>query len=174
MSPIGVGDGREDRSPKAVELGVALHDVSPGCERENDSAAIAIDRLPHRSMVPGRIRAVDSLFWTGLASNRATLAGCDRAGTDLPQSRSRELSSALAWGDIASESVVVHGVLADLLRRAGRYDDALAACATGEAALDPSDEADAPTATVLAFIRRLAQSQDDELHNAAKAFAIED
>ena len=84
------------------------------------------------------------------------------------------LSSALAWGDIASENVVVHGVLVDLLRRAGRYDDALAACATGEAALDPNDDDGAPTATVLAFIRGLAESEDDEVHNAAEAFATED
>ena len=104
---------------------------------------------------------------------------CDDSGATeqarICRDRAAEmLASAIAWGDVATENVVIHGVIADLLRRAGRYEEALAACATGEAALDSDDEDDAPTATVLAFIRELAESQDDDVHNAAEAFAAEE
>ena len=112
-------------------------------------------------LVDGRCRFVD-LSEQGIAGRSPTISRwrspCDDSGATeqarICRDRAAEmLSSALAWGDIASENVVVHGVLADLLRRAGRYDDAVAACATGEAALDLNDDGDAPTPTVLAFIR---------------------
>ena len=104
---------------------------------------------------------------------------CDDSGATEQARTCRDraaemLSSALAWGDIATENVVVHGVIADLRRRAGRYEEALVACAAGEVALETDDEADTPVATVLAFIRELTESQDDEVHNAAEAFAAED
>ena len=101
---------------------------------------------------------------------------CDDNGADerarICRDRAAEmLASALACGDVASENPVVHGVWADLLWRAGRYDEAIAACVSAEAALDPEDETDRQTATVLAFIRELAEVADDEVHNAAEAFA---
>jgi predicted RNA polymerase sigma factor len=53
----------------------------------------------------------------------------------------------------------VHGVRADVLRRAGRYDEALTAL---DAALTSEDD-DEPgqAATVLAYIRGLAEAGDD-------------
>jgi hypothetical protein len=81
------------------------------------------------------------------------------------------LASALAYGDVSRDNAVVHGVRADLLRRAGRHDEAIAACAEGEAGLDPEDEADGRTATVLGFIRELAEVGDVDVHSAAEAFA---
>jgi hypothetical protein len=103
---------------------------------------------------------------------------CDDNGADEQARICREraaemLASAVAYGDVARENGVVHGVRADLLRRAGRYDEAIAACADGAAVLDPDDEADGQTATVLAFIHELAAVGDDEVHNAAEAFAAE-
>jgi hypothetical protein len=104
---------------------------------------------------------------------------CDDRGATQQARTCREraaemLGSALAYGDVATENAVVHGVLADLLRRAGRDDEAIAACATGEAALDPDDENDRQTATVLAFIRELAEAGDVDVHNAAEAFAADE
>jgi hypothetical protein len=68
------------------------------------------------------------------------------------------LASAIEWGDVPTESPLVHGVRADLLRRAGRYDEAIGACAAGEATLDPASEEQGRAATVLAFIRELAEA----------------
>ncbi len=82
------------------------------------------------------------------------------------------LAKAIEWGDVPSESPVVHGVRADMLRRAGRYEDALAALdavVTADADNEPTQ-----AATVLAYIRELAESGDDTPHSVAEAFAAED
>ena len=84
------------------------------------------------------------------------------------------LASAIEWGDVPTESAVVHGVLADLLRRAGRYDEAIDAVAAAEATLDTEDEEQSGTATVLGFLRELADGGDDEAHSVIEAFAAED
>ncbi|HLG08711.1 MAG TPA: hypothetical protein VI409_08610 [Gaiellaceae bacterium] len=104
---------------------------------------------------------------------------CDDAGAveqaRICRQRAAEmLASAIEWGDVPTESPVARGVLADLWRRAGRYDEALAACEAGEATLDPDDEPQGQTGTVLAFIRELAEAGDDEPHNVAEAFAAEE
>jgi len=84
------------------------------------------------------------------------------------------LASAIEWGDVPTESAVVHGVLADLLRRAGRYDEAIDAVAAAEATLDTEDEEQSGTATVLGFIRELVEAGDGEAHSVAEAFAAEE
>jgi hypothetical protein len=83
------------------------------------------------------------------------------------------LAKAIEWGDVPSESPVVHGVRADMLRRAGRYHDSLAAL---DAATTRDADDDEPTqaATVLAYIRELAEAGDDEAHSVAEAFASGD
>lgn len=103
---------------------------------------------------------------------------CDDAGAAeqarICRQRAAEmLASAIEWGDAPTESPVVRGVLADLLRRAGLHDEAIAALAAGETLLDPDDEEHSGTATVLAFIRDLADAGDDEAHSVAEAFARE-
>jgi hypothetical protein len=86
---------------------------------------------------------------------------------------SEMLAAAIEWGDVPSESPVVHGVHADMLRRSGRFDEALATLdAVGAAELDDEDPSQA--ATVLAFIRELAEAGDDSPHSVAEAFAAED
>jgi hypothetical protein len=55
---------------------------------------------------------------------------CDDAGAAeqarICRDRAAEmLAAAIEWGDVPSENAVVHGVRADMLRRAGRYTDAL-------------------------------------------------
>jgi hypothetical protein len=104
---------------------------------------------------------------------------CDDAGAAeqarICRQRAAEmLLSALEWGDVPTESPVVRGVLADLLRRAGRYDEALGALEAGEALLDRDDDDHSGTATVLGFIRELAEAGDDEAHSVAEAFAAEE
>jgi hypothetical protein len=66
-----------------------------------------------------------------------------------------------------------------VLRRAGRFDDAIASAAKAEEALELAggdDEADdgAPmTAMVAAFVRGLAEAGDDSGRSVADAFAGE-
>ena len=80
------------------------------------------------------------------------------------------LAAAIEWGDVPSENPVVHGVRADVLRRAGRYDEALAAL---DAASSSEDDEPTQAATVLAYIRELAEAGDDDPHSVAEAFASE-
>jgi hypothetical protein len=59
---------------------------------------------------------------------------CDDAGAAeqarICRDRAAEmLAAAIEWGDVRSESPVVHGVRADMLRRAGRFDEAIEALA---------------------------------------------
>jgi hypothetical protein len=60
---------------------------------------------------------------------------CDDAGA-IDQARicgdraAEMLAKAIEWGDVPSESLVVHGVRADMLRRAGRFDEAIEALAS--------------------------------------------
>lgn len=66
------------------------------------------------------------------------------------------------------DAPVVHGVRADMLRRAGRFDEALAAAGLGD------DDATTGASTVLAYIAELAASGDDEPHSVTEAFAEDD
>ena len=104
---------------------------------------------------------------------------CDDAGAAeqarICRQRAAEmLASALEWGDVPTESPVVRGVLADLLRRAGRYDEAISALDLGEELIDLGDEEGSGTATVLGFIRELAEVGDEDAHSVAEAFAAEE
>jgi len=60
-----------------------------------------------------------------------------------------------------------------MLRRAGRFDEALASLAA-VAADDDEDEPAGQAATVLAYIRELAEAADDAPHSVAEAFAAEE
>ena len=72
-----------------------------------------------------------------------------------------------------SESPVVHGVRADMLRRAGRYAEALDALDAAHAT-EADDDEPTQAATVLAYIRELAEAGDDGPHSVAEAFAAEE
>jgi tetratricopeptide (TPR) repeat protein len=101
---------------------------------------------------------------------------CDDAGAGeqarLCRDRAAEtLAAAIEWGDVSSGSAVVHGVRADLLRRAGRFDDAIEALEAAAATLGADSQEDEGTATVLAFIRELAEVGDAAAHCVAEAFA---
>ena len=71
----------------------------------------------------------------------------------------------------------MHTLIAEVWRRAGRFDEALEACAAADAELGPvQDETDddgerAGTATVATFVRNLVIAGDDELRSCAEAFA---
>ena len=65
---------------------------------------------------------------------------------------------------------------ADLWRRAGRFEESIEAAAEAgqilaEETSDDTDEEAAGAAAVAAFIRGLAESGDDKLHNVAEVFA---
>ncbi len=72
----------------------------------------------------------------------------------------------------------MHTLIAEIWRRAGRFDDALAACAAAEAELGTSFDADdedaederSGTAAVAAFVRDLAIAGEDGRRNCAEAF----
>ncbi|MCS7006343.1 MAG: hypothetical protein RMM28_03735 [Thermoleophilia bacterium] len=104
---------------------------------------------------------------------------CDDAGATAQARVCREraaemFASALAYGDIPTESTVVHGVRADLLRRARRYEDAREALEAAEATVDLEDEEAAHALVVLRYLGELIDAEDDGCHNAAEAFAREE
>ena len=69
---------------------------------------------------------------------------------------------------------VVQTLIAELLRRAGHFDDALEACETAQrevVELESEDDGMASTLSVIEFIRNLAIAGDDEAHSCAEAFA---
>ena len=115
----------------------------------------------------------------GSASHFLSAAwACDDSGATeqarICRDRAAEmLAAAIEWGDVPSQSPVVHGVRADMLRRAGRYAEALDAL---DAAHPTEADDDEPTqaATVLAYIRELAEAGDDGAHSVAEAFASEE
>jgi hypothetical protein len=92
------------------------------------------------------------------------------------RARSAEMfARALETGEVGAPESVVLTLSADVWRRAGRFEEAIAAAAEAERLLaeDEADE-DAPgAAEVAAFIRGLAEEGDSDLHNAAEVFADE-
>jgi tetratricopeptide (TPR) repeat protein len=104
---------------------------------------------------------------------------CDDAGAaeqarTCRQRAAEMFSAALAWGDVSAESAVVHGVRADLLRRAGRFDEALAALDAAEATLDLEEDSGSSSAVVLGYLLELVEAADDAAHNVAEAFSTRD
>jgi hypothetical protein len=67
----------------------------------------------------------------------------------------------------------VQTLTAELWRRAGRFEDALASCGLAETERSEVEEDDDPdtTGAVIEFIRNLSIAGDDEAHNCAEAFA---
>ena len=85
------------------------------------------------------------------------------------------LERALERGEVSAPRPIVQTLIAELWRRAGRFEDALAACAVAgdELAETETDGEDGvlPTAAVIAFIRDLSIAGDDEAHSCAEVFA---
>jgi tetratricopeptide (TPR) repeat protein len=103
---------------------------------------------------------------------------CDDSGATeqarICRDRAAEmLAAAIEWGDVPSQSPVVHGVRADMLRRAGRYADAIDALDAAHPT-EADDDGSTQAAAVLAYIRELAEAGDDEPHSVAEAFASEE
>ena len=73
----------------------------------------------------------------------------------------------------------MHTLIAEVWRRAGRFDEALEECAAAKAELDvmllsgdPEEEDERiGTSTVATFVRNLAIAGDDQSRNCAEAFA---
>jgi hypothetical protein len=133
-------------------------------------------------------RLARSLFCSALVDEAAGLpesAGwrfleaawaCDDKNAREPASTCRQRAAemfrrALVSGEAEAPHALVLTVMADLWRRAGRFDDAIEAAAEAEALLTEADEDDRPTALVAAFIRALADADDDALHSTAEVFS---
>jgi hypothetical protein len=106
---------------------------------------------------------------------------CDDAGATaqarICRDRAAEvLERAIDAGELEPPREVAFAILADLRRRACRFDVALEACDQAQEALAESErgEDESGVAVVVAFIRELAESGDDECHSAAEAFAAEE
>jgi hypothetical protein len=111
-----------------------------------------------------------------------------RAQARICRERAAEMfARALEVGEAESPVAVVHTLIAEVWRRAGRFDDAIHACDAAqrelaEQAAGPSP-AEAPdeevedelsgAARVAAFVRALALDGDDEAHSCAEAFTGE-
>jgi hypothetical protein len=79
---------------------------------------------------------------------------------------------ALERGEADAPRLVVQTLVAELWRRAGRFDEALEACDAAERDAVELDEDDRTSAaTVRDFIRGLSLAADDHAHNCAEAFA---
>ena len=84
---------------------------------------------------------------------------------------------ALETGETERPAPVMHTLIAEVWRRAGRFDEALEECAAVETELgleqnEPDDDGErAGTATVATFVRNLAIAGDDDVRNCAEAFA---
>ncbi len=85
------------------------------------------------------------------------------------------LGRALETGDLEMTVAAALTLTSDVWRRAGRFEEAVAAAAEAEQLFgeSPEDEAAVAAAAIAAYIRALADSGDDELHNTAEAFADE-
>jgi len=115
----------------------------------------------------------------GWASQRYMEAAwaCDDAGAAdgarICRQRAAEmLALAIQSGQAASQNPVVHGVRADLLRRAGLFNEAVTAVEAAEAVLTEDSEHYGRTAAVLDFIRELALAENDAPHTVGDAFLI--
>jgi len=81
------------------------------------------------------------------------------------------LAAAFESGQAAVDDPVVHGVRAELLRRARVFEEALAAVEDALAVLPEGTERSFRTWLVLAFIRTLAWAEDDAPHTVEDAFS---
>jgi hypothetical protein len=143
-----------------------------------------------RSKLPGVARTYFCSALVEEAAGRPEASGwdflsaawaCDdkRASGQARSCRQRAaemFARALERGEISAPRPVVQTLIAELWRRAGRFDDALGACdaAAGELAEIASgddDEDGTPTTAVVEFIRSLSLAGDDEAHSCAEAFA---
>jgi Uncharacterized protein conserved in bacteria (DUF2225) len=83
---------------------------------------------------------------------------------------------ALETGETERPAPVMHTLIAEVWRRAGRFDEALEACAAVKAELghepaETDDDERIGTATVAAFVRSLVIAGDDDARSCAEAFA---
>lgn len=100
-----------------------------------------------------------------------------RAQARICRERAAEMfGRALETGETERPPAVMHTLIAEVWRRAGRFDEALGACAAVEIelGLEADETADdgerAGTAAVAAFVRHLVIAGDDEARNCAEAF----
>lgn len=85
------------------------------------------------------------------------------------------LRIAVGKGEARMPREVAFTLLADIERRARRFDEALAACDEAEWALEGiEDEERATTWAVVSFIRELAEAGEDSCRSAAEAFSERD
>jgi ribosomal protein L37E len=107
---------------------------------------------------------------------------CDDLGAEAQARTCRERSAemfliALEWGECSLPEPVARTVVGDVLRRAGRLSDAVASTAKAEQTLqhagaeDDNDDNALTTAAVAAYVRGLAELEDDTCRNIADAFA---
>jgi hypothetical protein len=83
---------------------------------------------------------------------------------------------ALTSGEAEAPDGVILTVISDLLRRAQRFHEAVEVASNAEGLVggDSEDSELAGAVTVARFVRALAESGDDEPHNAAEAFTADE
>lgn len=118
---------------------------------------------------------VDGAGWRFLEAAWACDDVPDPAQARVCRDRAVEMfRRALLTGEVAAPRGVVLTVIADLLRRARRFDEAGAVATEAQRALaELEDEEFATTADVARYIGALAASGDDAAHCCADAFAPE-
>jgi tetratricopeptide (TPR) repeat protein len=168
----------------------AIGEAFPGAREVVDS--VTYRDVLERSKLP---RVARSLFCAALVAEAAgrlessawrfleAAWACDDKSADrqarICRERAAEMfAKALELGETEPPDGVVHTLIAEIWRRCGRFDDALAACAAAEAELgstvatDDEDGEDerSGAAAVVAYIRTLAIAGEDDCRNCAEAF----
>lgn len=108
---------------------------------------------------------------------------CDDAYAPVQARTCRERAAdaflaALEWGEAGALPSSVRTLVADILRRAGRFEDALASLDAAETHAMPETEDDPEAAVagaaVRRFMRALCELEDAAAHPLAEAFAVEE
>jgi hypothetical protein len=103
---------------------------------------------------------------------------CDDRNADAQARSCRERAAemferALERGELDSPRAAIQTLIGELWRRAGRFEDALAACESARnelAELEDDDEEARGTAAVVAFVDALSAARDQAAHTCAEAF----
>lgn len=168
----------------------SIGEAFPGAREVVDS--VTYREVLERSKLP---RVARSLFCAALVAEAAgrldssawrfleAAWACDDKSADrqarICRERAAEMfAKALELGETQPPDAVVHTLIAEIWRRCGRFDDALAACAAAEAELGSTVATDdeevederSGAAAVVAYIRTLAIAGEDDRRNCAEAF----
>lgn len=163
--------GQAPPGVKATIESVAYRDVLersdlPGVARMLFCAALVAESGGHLENAAWRL--LEAAWICDDRSARAHARTCRERAVEM-------FDRALRAGEARAHEAVVLTLTADLLRRAGRFDEALERCDRVPAVVAEADDEELDgTANVAAFIRYAAEQRDDASHHMGEVFAGEE